>query len=162
MKQRYYTGVGSRKTPLKICKRMTVLSIEMSKLGYKLRTGDADGADLAFRWPLAPWERIIYRKGTQTPKSVEMMLRLHPAPENAKRYVAYLGRNPLQVLGDKLDDPSDFLVCWTPRGSVIGGTGLTIRVAHEYNVPVFNLAKCTIQDVIRYAKELMENGKNGP
>lgn len=35
--------------------------------------------------------------------------------------------------------PVDFVICWTERGQITGGTGNAIRVAQAYNIPVFNL-----------------------
>ena len=46
------------------------------------------------------------------------------------------------MLGDDLDQPVSFVVCWTPGGEVTGGTGQALRIAADpqYNIPVFNLA----------------------
>ena len=58
-----------------------------------------------------------------------------------------MARNAMQVLGPNLDDPSAFIVCWTPDASdgsktspKTGGTGQALRIAHEYKIPVYNLA----------------------
>lgn len=44
----YYTGVGSRKTPEDVCKLFTYLAAHLGSLGGVLRSGHADGADMAF------------------------------------------------------------------------------------------------------------------
>jgi hypothetical protein len=53
----------------------------------------------------------------------------------------------MQVLGEDLMHPSEFVVCWTPdgcerhedRGLVTGGTGTAISVASQMGIPVFNV-----------------------
>ena len=37
--------------------------------------------------------------------------------------------------------PADAVICWTERGRVSGGTGMTIRLARAHGIPVFNLAE---------------------
>jgi hypothetical protein len=48
-------------------------------------------------------------------------------------------RNVFQVLGDDLASPSEFVVCWTPRGDLVGGTAQALRIAATYGVPIANL-----------------------
>lgn len=48
-------------------------------------------------------------------------------------------RNVFQILGQGLDKPSLFVVCWTKDGKASGGTGQALRIAKAYDVPVFNL-----------------------
>ena len=43
-----YAGVGSRETPLLVQQRMTKIAAQLSKLGYVLYSGGAEGADSAF------------------------------------------------------------------------------------------------------------------
>lgn len=51
------------------------------------------------------------------------------------------------MLGQHLDTPSDFVLCYTPDGARIeaertrrtGGTGQAIALASRWGVPVFNL-----------------------
>jgi hypothetical protein len=47
-KYKYYTGVGSRETPQVIIETIKKISYRMGQKGYILRSGGADGADLAF------------------------------------------------------------------------------------------------------------------
>lgn len=51
----------------------------------------------------------------------------------------FMSRNVYQVLGPNLDDPVEFIICWTKDGKASGGTGQAIRIANDYGVPVFNL-----------------------
>lgn len=45
---RYWTGVGSRKTPADILEIMTRIGRKLTDIGWVLRSGDAPGADSAF------------------------------------------------------------------------------------------------------------------
>lgn len=51
-------------------------------------------------------------------------------------------RNVQQLFGINLVSiiSSDFVICWTPEGRVVGGTATVLRLAHIYNIPVYNLA----------------------
>ena len=51
-----------------------------------------------------------------------------------------MGRNSQIVMGEILDSPSEFVVCWTPGGKIVGGTGQSIRIANDLGIRVFNLA----------------------
>ena len=50
-----------------------------------------------------------------------------------------MSRNSYQVLGDSLDNPSSFLVCWTSDGKMSGGTAQAMRIATDFRVPIYNL-----------------------
>lgn len=158
--QGYYTGIGSRKTPINILKKMAWLAMELEELGFKLRTGNAEGADYAFQRFIEHWNKKIYYPTDATKESIELMLQVHPSPSNAIKYKHVLGRNPLQVLGDNLDKPSKFLVCWTPKGLVIGGTAIAIKIAYMHDIPVFNLYKNEVKEVLKYARSIMVKGNN--
>lgn len=68
--------------------------------------------------------------------------RLHPNWEAcSKGAKAMHSRNVLQVLGDDLNTPSKFLICWakTRGDGISGGTAMAWSIAEEYGVPCFNL-----------------------
>ncbi len=156
----YYTGIGSRKTPLHIQDIMTRLA-DVLKGSFILRSGGADGADTAFEKNLEPIEKDIFLpwKGfndnrsilvKQDTKAETIAEQLHPGwawlSPGAKKLMA---RNVHQVLGMHLDRPSAFIICWTRNGAetfeeannkTTGGTGLAIKVASQYKIPIYNLA----------------------
>lgn len=74
--------------------------------------------------------------------------RYHPAwarlDDHARRLHA---RNSLIVLGRLLDDPVDFVVCWTPKGEWVGGTSQALRVAKAAGIKIFNLFYDTPEDI---------------
>lgn len=136
--KKYYTGVGSRKTPQNKLKQMNFLAHLLDQLGFILRTGDADGADKAFRDYSS--QKEIYCAKDATFESMIIASKIHPNWEACSNYAKSLhGRNIFQVLGKEMDTPSDFLICWTPNGREIGGTRTSMVLAKENNIPVYNL-----------------------
>lgn len=59
-------------------------------------------------------------------------------------------RNVPQVLGEKLDSPVKFVMCWgKPKGDEVqGGTGQAVRIANAYGVPVLNLHDDDIRNAV--------------
>lgn len=164
---KYYTGVGSRKAPPDAVELMKRIAFKLAGLGYHLRSGGAEGADTAFEdgvfeycalWAdlakyqsiYIPWKGFKGRdnKMDKLPnalmkKAEELAATVHPAWENCTSTARVLhARNAYQVLGDQLDDPSKFLICWAPptNWGVKGGTNTAWQIAKLYNVPRFNLA----------------------
>ena len=164
---KYYTGVGSRKAPPDAIDLMKRIAFKLAGLGYHLRSGGADGADTAFEdgvfehcslWAdlskyqsiYIPWKGFKGRdnKVDKLPnnlmkKAEELAASVHPAWGNCTSAARALhARNAYQVLGDRLDEPSKFLICWAPptNWGVKGGTNTAWQIAKLYNVPRFNLA----------------------
>lgn len=50
-----YTGVGSRSTPEETCKTFTYLGADLGSRGWRLRSGHADGPDMAFETGSPLW-----------------------------------------------------------------------------------------------------------
>lgn len=148
------TGVGSRTSPKDALEKIGQIARHFAQQGYTLRSGGANGADLAFENAYRsegrsdqmeiylPWEGF---NGSSSelygvcPEALKLASTIHPAwnacSDAAKRLHA---RNCYQVLGRSLDRPSDLLVCWTPPGST-GGTRTAIVLAERHGVPVYNL-----------------------
>ncbi len=161
----FYTGVGARKTPPAVVVLMCGIAAKMASLGYTLRSGGADGADSAFEQGAGGEKDIFYhsslttvRKGidyhrsyndTMFSKAKEIARTYHPAWHKCSEFAKKLhGRNSFQVLGEELNLPSQYCICWTPDGCVshvtrkyqTGGTGTAISIADAYKVPIINLA----------------------
>lgn len=156
---RFYTGVGSRETPPEVLVGMRRLAEWLRLLGFTLRSGGANGADTAFetgaydlRHIYLPWSGFNgrYRTHSESPSrdAYALAQTVHPAWSRLSTGARALhARNCHQVLGDTLDAPSDFLVCWTPDGCVseatrtknAGGTATAIVLADRHAIPVFNL-----------------------
>jgi hypothetical protein len=158
-----YAGVGSRETPEPILKMMFKIGVFLAKNNYILRSGAADGADTAFELGCVsvggekeiflPWKGFnkhsdtgLYPNPAHFVKAQSIISHWDKLTQGAKKLHA---RNVGQILGEHLDSPADFVICWTPDacetkeeyGFKTGGTGTAIKLACEYNIPVINLAK---------------------
>lgn len=153
MNKKFYTGVGSRETPPIICKFMTELAASLENIGYVLRSGGADGADLAFESGVSdpnnkeiwvPWKGFNGNASRLLPsnQAYDIAKTIHPVwnklSDPAKRLHA---RNCHQVLGADLNTPSNFLICYTDNAEIKGGTATAINLALNNNIPVINLGK---------------------
>lgn len=143
-----------------------MLAEELRRRGLRLRSGHADGSDLAFEEgamsdcdSYLPWSSYnrdrfdwgsIFYYDHPSQEAYEIAGRSHPAWHRLSDATMTLhARNAYQVLGDDLRTPSLFVACWTSDGAQkaaetsrrTGGTGTAIRIAEEYDVPVFNLAR---------------------
>ena len=150
-----YAGIGSRETPVEILAIFEHLGFWLARKGYTLRSGHADGADMAFENGFhnanvsdtyaeiyIPWKGFNGSTSSYSsisPEAEEMARRFHPAYSRLTQGARKLqARNCYQVLGSDLNTPADFIVCWTPNGSGSGGTGQAIRIANTYRIPVFD------------------------
>lgn len=152
---RYYTGVGSRQSKDnvvlkdKIFRVARILALER----FILRSGHAEGSDKAFedgcidvsglREIYLPWKGF---NGSSShlekplPEAYVIAEGVLPHWHNlTPTHRALHARDAHQVLGGDLKTPSEFLVCWTPGGRVVGGTATAIRVAVANKIPVYNL-----------------------
>ena len=70
--------------------------------------------------------------------------RLHPAWHRCSPAARKLhARNSSILLQPSLDRPVDVVVAWSPGGAVTGGTGMGLRIAAEWGIPVLNLGATT-------------------
>lgn len=158
MDESFYAGIGSRKTPEWVLAKMTYIANKLALAGYTLNSGGADGADTAFELGAGSKKQIFIPWNGYNDKNLiypihkecyEIAAEFHPAWDRLSGGArALMARNVLQVLGKDLDEPVDFVVCWTPdavyrrkdRTVATGGTGLAISVADTNGIPIFNLA----------------------
>jgi len=156
-----YAGIGSRKTPEEILQIMEQVGGHMAEKGMVLRSGGARGADQAFEkgcdsvngkkeiflpWPGFPTRKLFNLSESEKvenkeffAKALAMAEKFHPAWEKLKTPGRLLhARNCMQVLGEDLNSPASFIVCWT-MGS--GGTQQALRMASRLHIPAVNIAK---------------------
>ncbi len=170
---KYYAGIGSRKTPPEERNRIREIALELNRQGYTLRSGGADGADTYFeegatkKEIFLPWDGFnkrpiskdaspgaTYFQGA-TDAAVALAQRVIDGFEDRNVAVRMiLARNMHQVLGEDLRTPVEFVVCWTPEGKVIGGTGHAIKLARSRGIPVYNLARPS--DVAKLRKKIFQ------
>ena len=157
-----YAGIGSRSTPADVLAQMRLMGSRLARLGMHLRSGGADGADSAFEDGaldigvassiFLPWPRFNGRASGIVPdlaKGGEIARLHHPAWERLTEGARRLhSRNSYQVLGEFLNDPARFVLCWTAdgcegaasRSKKTGGTGMAIAIADLHGIPVINMA----------------------
>jgi hypothetical protein len=159
---------------------MTRAASQLADSGWTLRTGLAGGADQAFYQGATangmvelylPWpgfEKAARQPGVRelvfdcpSRSAYEIASRFHPAWGRLSSGARHLhARNSHQVLGSDLQTPVQFVLCWTPDGSLdgngrrVGGTGQALRLAHRYRVPVINLARADHVGLVRSALDL--------
>lgn len=164
----FYTGIGSRGTPEDVMESMTTLAERLQERGWILRSGGADGADLAFENGAGSKKNIfIPWKGfndSLSPyynipdKAFEIASKIHPAwdklGQGAKRLHA---RNIMQVTGMNLKVKSKFIVCWTKGGQYKGGTATAMKLADMLKIEIFNLFDCEPERILYYAEQFEED-----
>jgi hypothetical protein len=125
-----------------------------------MRSGHAPGADSAFEvasqnseiylpWPGFENNRPLigtYIQDHATDAAMQLASRIHPMWERLEQGSRALhARNMHQILGRDLQSPVDFVVCYTPDGSLTGygtdtgGTATALRLAYRNNIPVINI-----------------------
>lgn len=174
-----YTGVGARKLDPKKIQLVNRLGKRLDELGLTLRSGGAKGTDSEFERPVRRSKEIFRPadytgrlpfghkivKGEMRERAIEIVAPTHPAWNKLPDYVKELHiRNVFQVIGEQLNHPSLFLLCWTEDGADginkltstdTGGTGTAIRIANIYGVPVINLNRensiTELDKILRFA-----------
>lgn len=149
--KKFYAGIGSRETPENIINFMTQIAFCLSSEGYVLRSGGADGADIAFEKGASfkeiflPWKGFNNSKSPFVPitkEAEDIARKFHPIYDQLKQGAQKLhSRNVYQVLGKDLKSPVEFIICWTKDGKSSGGTGQALRIAQAYNIKIYNLFK---------------------
>lgn len=81
----------------------------------------------------------------------DSVTQFHPAPAGLKQSVVKLhARNYLIINGVR------FVVCWTPNGNIVGGTGQALRIALHMNIPIYNLG--IPETLLAFQQKIAERG----
>ena len=168
-----YAGIGSRQTPRDVLDDMTTMSSWLARTGWHLASGGAHGADTAFANGAPSSQRTIYTPWTDyngltgpdciTPDRAQLEAcmtlagRLHPTWDRCSQGARRLhGRNAAILLGTSLDRPVNAVVAWTPGGAIKGGTGMGLRIAAEYDIPVLNLGSISPREACEQLQAIRE------
>ena len=176
---RTYAGIGARNTPALHLTIMKLWAMYAAACGMTCSTGACKGADQAFAngsiqggghtmlWlPWTSYEDAWIRSfGNKVSDSInvyvynpksdnaasESVHKYHPAPHKLKSSVFALhARNYLIIEG------AEYIVCWTPNGEVVGGTGQALRIAADMGIPIYNLG---VMDTFHaFRTKLVEEG----
>lgn len=153
-----YAGIGARATPDWTILLIRRISLCLAARHWTLRSGGADGADVAFAKGIVnkevylPWKGFngVHGPRLYEPSSTAMRLAAdyHPKWNILHAAVRKLhARNVHQILGADCMSPCAMVICWTPDGSTgittarTGGTGQALRIAYAHGVPIFNLQR---------------------
>lgn len=174
----FYCGIGSRISPPEILAMMTNLASYLERCSMILRSGGAEGADTAFQKGVCyvdnmsifiPWNGFngLYHDLTDgvicLDKSKETALReiakkYHPAWDRCSQGAQKLHtRNVLQILGEDGNTPCSFVICWTPKGNLEGGTAQALRIAIDYKIPIYNLGNIKTRFSIQRCPKYVTN-----
>ena len=152
----------------------------MATMGWILRSGGADGADTYFETGCTegegeteiylPWKGYNNSTSTLYPPSQDarkIAQEIYPVWKTATEPVRLMmARNVHQVLGQSLNAPVKFLVCYTPDGCTsidqysrkTGGTGMAISVASLFDVPIFNLHdRSVVPTLVDFLEQFSDN-----
>lgn len=160
------TGIGTRDIDDVAFEQLAKLGEKLALRGWTLRSGGANGCDLAFElgWNRAnsdkmeiylPWSRfnkaeldeqhIVPSEDNPVCWSMAQSIieNIHPAWHRCDQWAKMLhGRNAYQVLGRKLVHPSDVLICMSRPdryGNATRGTATAWNLAGLHGIPRFNL-----------------------
>lgn len=155
-----YAGIGSRETPDAALQRLhRICAVLAYYPRFILRSGGAEGADTAcYNGCVAyngakeiyiPWkgfglvkDGIVPFQDEYAEPAMKIAEAFHPNWKACSRAAKLLHtRNVAQVLGPDLKSLSKFVVCYTDKGQGKGGTGQALRIAHEYEIPIYDLGR---------------------
>ena len=148
-------GIGSRQTPTPVL-RVFESFAKMASPKVWFRSGHADGADYAFEkgakekcLVYLPWKGFnsecpLLGQASSLDRldaeAFRIVLQHEPYAADVSRAIQLLKcRNVFQILGQDLKTLSDLVICWTPNGETVGGTGLALKIARDHYIPVINV-----------------------
>lgn len=175
-----YAGIGSRRAKNKILSACATAGISLATMGLTLRSGAAYGCDAAFEQGCdeacgtkeiyIPWggfnARSIHEPGVIGKEMITYHLAEKVAKAHHPKWSALtpvmkniMARNSYQVLGQDLESPVLFVLCWTPNGSGQGGTGQAIRIAKAHDIPVFDMGRMAFEDIDTEIRNLLKTSE---
>lgn len=171
---KYYAGIGSRSVTECVGKEMKAIAMSLNDMGYTLRSGNAEGSDQWFAKGVSdnkaqiwlPWKefnvsfQILHPKHTYNvikvndKEAFDSIDQFHPNPSRlGQQGIKLMGRNYRQIVGVK-EPNSQFVICWTPDGKMVGGTAEAWRIALHFKIPVYNLADMTKEEILKEVEKL--------
>jgi len=173
-----YAGIGSRKTPAEILVELEKIATNLAEKKYTLRSGGADGADSAFEQGCnkvsgekeiyLPWKEFnknasdLYLSWNIDKKFYDIIRQVnHTIFLQSHASLVLHARNCQQILGQDLNSPCDFVVCWTDRDKFpVTGTMFAITLAKINHIPVINLYEKNWKNKLDSILFKAENGGN--
>lgn len=162
-----YAGIGSRETPPNILNIMTKCAIILAHDGYICSTGAAIGADQAFAngsniangtaYLHLPWksyeeewvnsltgDNILYILSRGDSAAYNSVEDYHPSYEKIKEKSGILALHARNYNILMKPEKVKFIICWTKNAGYIGGTAQALRIADDFDIPVYNLGNIKV------------------
>ena len=154
-----YACTANADCPPEILEKFDRIAKKLEELGYTVRVGGMDGVEDRIEKLVnkkevhLPWKEFNNKQSKFTynsERAFSIAKMFHPMFDTMKKGIqAFLAKNARLILGDKVNSPALFLVCWTEDGvesvkektNRTGFTGHPIAIASALGIPVFNLAK---------------------
>ncbi len=168
---KYFSGIGSRRTPPTIQRIMMYIARDLDRDGYTLRSGNAYGADDAFARGVEknaqiwlPWKDYNLEYQEERPsheykviteddqEAFDSINHFHPNGPNLKESARKLMARNYRIVKGWRDPNSEFVIYWTDGD--LGGTGQALRIAKHYDIPTFNLLNMTKDEIFKEIKKL--------
>lgn len=163
-----YAGIGAKNTPEYVLKVIYDTAILLARDGYMCNTGAALGADQEFAKGavaanghvslMLPWSTyedkwvstltnmptgrvLVHTLSALNPSAYISVQQLHPAYEKIKHKQGLI---KLHARNYMIIEKTSFVICWSPNGKTVGGTGQGIRIAESLGIHVYNLGDPTV------------------
>ena len=166
-----YACTGNQNCPPEIMEKFVRIAKKLEELGYTARVGGMDGIEDTV-------EKAINKKEVHLPfkdfnqkqskftynseRAFAVAKMFHPTFDSMKKGVqCFLAKNARLLLGDRMNSPALFLVCWSEDGvesgkmktNQTGFAGHPIAIAGALGIPIFNLARPDTEDRINFIIE---------
>lgn len=173
--KRIVAAAGARDAPDAVLRNIMLLGSHIAKTtDYVCRTGGARGCDQA--WAVGfgsrteimtpSWDRITPMLAGPDGASLAAATLLALSAKQRQDYLydeakrdqvmPYFLRNTQIVAGPSprhVEERARFLLCWTANGKDSGGTGHTMRVAANMDVPILNLRGKTVSEIFDWLSQ---------
>ena len=154
-----YAATGNKDCPPEILRKFEELAKMLETQGYTARIGGLEGIEETVEKTQVKQELILpFKEFNQkqskftwaSERAFAIAKMFHPTFDSIKKGAQYfLAKNARLILGDKMNSPALFLICWTEDGaesarektSRTGFSGHPIAIASAIGIPIFNLGK---------------------
>lgn len=173
-----YTIVANNEMPSEIAAKFEEIAKRLEQREYTVRVGGMEGIDDRIEKAIKkievhlPWREFNGKQSKFTynsERAFAVAKMFHPTFDSMKKGIqAFLAKNARLILGDKVNSPALFLLCWTEDGAEsirertakTGFSGHPIAIASALGIPIFNLAKSDAEQRLNFLVESTTNGQN--